>query len=339
MAIPISEFFTVTTKIEVGGVTALDFGRGLVLTTDNSISAGGAGKVGYYTDAEQVNGVFGSDSEPGKAAAKWFSYDPYPQGLYIGRWAANTVSTSLQGDTPSALDDLTLANATFSLYGEDVTVDLSSQTTFAAVASTIATAITSTGYTGALVEAAYNIAGGDQGSRYDAGTTVTVSPPAGGGTAATATVTVSSGALTVVTITEGGSGYTADDVITLTIGNAGSGSSADLSNLVIAFERTAIAPQLVGATFQYVDNAFLLTLSGSSEIDPPYFGATGDGTDISVALGLAQSSSPTYLEGSDAESPADAVGVIAGLVSDRPIYLALDEGCPAVYGAGQSVID
>ena len=334
MAIPVSEFFRVTTRIEVGGVIRQQFGRGLLLTTEDDIPAGGTGKAQYFTDNDGVRAVFAADTEAAKAAAKWFGYDPYPQGLYIGRWANVAVPTTLTGGTTSALSALQSATATFRFLEEDVSVDTSSATTFAAVASTIATAVTTTGYTGGLAEQSYNVAGGDQGTDYNAATTVTVSAPTGGGTAATATVTVTAGKITALEITDGGSGYTTSDSVVFTLGGVGSGTGADLTNLTILLERGAISPELNGATFTYAGNRFLLTLAGQDALDPPYFEAhsAGSGTDISAALGLDQDSAPVYRRGADAEAPSDAVAAIAGIVTDRPTYLMLDNSCPLVYG-------
>ena len=338
MAIPVSEFFKVTTRIEVGGVVREQFGRGLLLTTEDDLPAGGTGKAQYFTDNDGVREVFASGTEAAKAAAKWFGYDPYPQGLYIGRWANVAVSTTLRGAAPSVLSALVSSTATFRILEEDVSVDTSGATTYATVASTIATALTTTGYTGALAEQSYNVAGGDQGSSYNSATTVTVSAPAGGGTAATATVTVTAGKITALEITDGGSGYTTTDSITFTLASIGSGTSANLANLTILLERGAISPELTGATFTYVDNRFLLTLAGQDALEPAYFEthSAGSGTDISAALGMADDDNPVYLRGADAEAPSDAVAAIARIVSDRPTYLMLDNGCPATYGGDDS---
>ena len=334
MAIPVSEFFRVTTRIEVGGVVRAQFGRGLLLTTEDDLPAGGLGKAQYFTDNDAVREVFASGTEAAAAAAKWFGYDPYPQGLYIGRWANVAVPTTLTGGAHSALSALQSATATFRFLEEDVSVDTSSDATLAAVAGTIATAMTTTGYTGALAEQSYNVAGGDQGSDYNSATTVEVSPPAGGGTAATATVTVTAAKITALEITDGGSGYTTSDSVTFTLGSVGSGTGADLTNLTILLERGAISPELAGATFTYAGNRFLLTLAGQDALAPAYFEAhsAGSGTDISAALGMDEASSPEYLRGADAEAPSDAVAAIAGIVSDRPTYLMMDNSCPLTYG-------
>ena len=272
------------------------------------------------------------------AAADWFGFDPYPQGLYIGRWARETVATSLTGGAPGSVAAIAVANATFRAGGGDATVDLSGESTYAGIASAVQAELRQGAPTGALVLASYPVAGGDQGSNYGNGVTVDVSAPGSGGTTATATVTRgTSNAITEVTIVTGGSGYTEADTLTITIDNADSGSGVNFRsvNSELALERNPIAPALASATFTYSGNRFELGLASSGELDPPYFEthSAGSGTDISGLLGMAQANSPVYKRGSDAESPSDAVAAINRIVASRPTYLMIDYETPETYGA------
>ena len=141
--VEISEFFRVTTRIQTGGVATRDFGRGLLLTTDDSLAAGGSGKAKYFSGLDLVKADFAGDSEPVRAATRWFSYADRPQGLYIGRWAHDDVPTTLRGGPPAATGaaPLNSANGSFEVNGQKVTVDLSGAATYAAIATAVQTAI------------------------------------------------------------------------------------------------------------------------------------------------------------------------------------------------------
>ena len=338
MVLPISRFFKVTSRIEVGGVVTQNFGRGLMLTTDSTLPAGGTGKAKFYTDNDAVRDDFDSDSGPAEAAADWFGFDPYPQGLYIGRWARETVATSLISGAPGSVNAIAVANATFRVEGADATVDLSGETTYAGIAAAVQTELRNGTPTGSLALATYPVAAGDQGSGYGNSASVNVSAPGAGGTTATASVTRgTSNAITAVTIVTGGSGYTESDTPTITINNADSGTSVNFRsvNAAIALEYDPLAPSLASATFTYSGNRFELGLSSSGELDPPYFQthSAGSGTDISGLLGMAQANSPNYKRGSDAESPSDAVAAINRIVASKPTYLMVDYETPETYGA------
>ena len=143
-----STFVQVRTSIEAGAVPRLAFGRGLLVTTNARLSAGGQQKARLFNDIASVNAACGAASDAAAAAAVWFSADPQPQGLYLGRWADTDVATTLRGGAaPSAADmgALDAANGTFTLNGNDVTVNLSAQDTYAAIASAIQTQIQAIG--------------------------------------------------------------------------------------------------------------------------------------------------------------------------------------------------
>ena len=156
MALDISTFVDITTQVAAGGVPLERFGRGLLITTDDAISAGGSGKVQLYTTLNGFSGDFDA-GDAMDAASVWFSADPIPQGLWVGRWAATDVSTSLRGGAaPSTANaaPLNSAAASFSINGEDVTANLSSAATYAAIATVLQAALASA-ITGATV--AYDV--------------------------------------------------------------------------------------------------------------------------------------------------------------------------------------
>ena len=141
MAIDVGRVIQINTRTSVGGVPAAEFGLGLLLTTKDAIAAGGSGKVQEFSSHEAVLAAF-SGANALAAAATWFSADPPPKALLVGRWASADVPTTLRGGAaPSAVSALAVANATFTVGGNTVTVNLSSAGTYDAVATAIQTAI------------------------------------------------------------------------------------------------------------------------------------------------------------------------------------------------------
>lgn len=245
-SLPVSTFVDISTSIAGGGVPRLPFGRGLLVTIDDTLSAGGSGKTAIFNNINQVITRFGGTGAVVDAATTWFSADPQPQGLWIGRWASVDVSTTLTGSAPTVAAGaapLNSATASFSLNGNTVTTDLSAASTYAAIATALQVQI------------------------------------------------------------------------------------------------VAIGGIFSGATVQYqaAPSSFVLTLAGSSEIDPAYFGTVATGTDISTELGMAEASVPTYRQGHDAETAVEAVNAMVALATTGPpvaIMLASDApdtaGVPAV---------
>ena len=145
--LPISTFVQVATAIEAGGVLRTEFGTGLLVTTDSAIPAGGAQKMSVYADAQSVREA-GISGEALKAAQVWFSADPAPHSLYIGRWADTDVDTTLQGSAPVSpvTAPLTANDGSFviTLDGTEhaiTGINLTAAMTGAAVAAAVQTAI------------------------------------------------------------------------------------------------------------------------------------------------------------------------------------------------------
>ena len=141
--LPISTFVKIATSIAAGGVLRTDYGTGLLISTEDGIPAGGAGKIKGYADIEAVMADW-TGGEALAASRVWFGGDAEPHSLYIGRWATADVDTTLAGTTPSAAGaaPLNAANASFAINGENLTaIDLSAATTFAAIATALQTAL------------------------------------------------------------------------------------------------------------------------------------------------------------------------------------------------------
>ena len=278
--LPISTYVDIDTQISAGGVLRTEFGTGLLVTVDGAISAGGSGKARLFSDAEGVTDVFGS-GEVLSDALIWFGQSS-AKSLYIGRWANVDVATVLRGGTPGAVSALAVPNASFSVDGADVTVDLSAATTFAAIATALQGSLSASPVA--------SIAVATNGSGYiQASTTVTIT--GGGGTGATATATVAGGAVTSVTVTAGGSGYTSVPAVTIVSTGVGTGATATATLGAV----TAITTALTGATVAYDAGSFVLTLAGADDVG--YFGtdSLGTGTDISGLLGFRSDSARSGL--------------------------------------------
>ena len=143
MPLEISDIVDVSAQTYAGGVARADFGRGLFLTTDDTLDAGGSGKVGVYSSLRALQAVFASDSEPYKAGSIWFAQDPHPRPLLVGRWAKSAVSTIITGGTPSDAGDIDDLNAaTFSLGGYTLTpIDFSGAANHTAQAAALQAAL------------------------------------------------------------------------------------------------------------------------------------------------------------------------------------------------------
>ena len=137
----LSTFIDVSTSVAGGGIPRRAFGRGLLVSTDSNLSAGGSTKAKLFTSLSDAEDFFSSTSETLAAARAWFSASPPAQGLYVGRWADTAVSTSLRGSTPAAVSEFSEVNSTFTVNGNTVTADLSSASTYSAVATALQTAI------------------------------------------------------------------------------------------------------------------------------------------------------------------------------------------------------
>ena len=140
----INDVVRVTSTIRGGGVATDAFGGGLIITTDDTLPAGGVNKIARFGSLDGVLDVFADGSDPAEAASAWFRIEPAPGPLRIGRWATAEVPTALIGGQVTAAADsgnLDASNASFSIDDIDVSVDISSADTYTAIAAIIQTAI------------------------------------------------------------------------------------------------------------------------------------------------------------------------------------------------------
>ena len=315
-SLPISTYVDIATAIAAGGVLRTDFGTGLLITTDPALPAGGDLKSQVFRDRQQAAGLLDAGSAL-SAATVWFSREG-ARSLNIGRWAETAVATTLDGSTPGSITALAITNAAFVVDGAEVTVDLNSAATYAALAAAIEAGIANGALTGRLLRV--NVS--DGGQNYVAATTTAAfaaAPP--GGTDATGDVVVdSTGEVTGVNITDAGEGYLVAPSVTISDSGAGTGALA-----TSALQNAGATANLTGARFDYINGAFVLSVVQPVDIGG-FLEAPSSGTDISDLLGMGVNSTPDYKQGHSQESITDAADEMIALAGEggAPVALMLD---------------
>ena len=159
MPFDIRDVVRVTSTIQASVEPTVDLGRTLFLTVDSSVlNAGGAGKIRTYTRFSEVADDFGATTEPYIAAQRYFAQDPFPRNLLIGRWASAEVFSQILGGAPGTLATLqAISTGSFVFGGEAATtVDLSSASSLADVATVIQAALRATPFDLAAATVTYN---------------------------------------------------------------------------------------------------------------------------------------------------------------------------------------
>ena len=278
--LPISTFVDVSTAIQAGGVLRTEFGTGLLVTTDDALPAGGSAKAQVFRDIDAVNAVFDA-GDAFDGASVWFSADPSPKSLYIGRWAPTDVSTVVMGGTPAAVSAIAVANGSFRVGDDDVTVNLSSASTYAAIASAIETSLATGGISDVNLTA--------MGSGY--ATAPAVGFTGGGGLGATATATIS-GTVSAIAVATGGSGYVGGTTTATITGGGGSGATA--SATVLLGVVTAIAVTNGGAGYSGAPTVTIVDSGGGGTGATATATISAEVTTVTVtAPGTGYSSAPT----------------------------------------------
>ena len=141
-SLPVDQLITVRSTIAPAAAVQRDFGRTLLITTDDDLP-GGTGRTRIFPRLSQVDDVFLTTSQPYRAAATYFSQSPYPRPLVIGRWADTASGARLRGGAPGTLAQLQAITAgAMDIGGLSLTaVDLSAAGSLAAVATAVQTAI------------------------------------------------------------------------------------------------------------------------------------------------------------------------------------------------------
>ena len=365
--LPISTFVKITTPIAAGGSLRTEYGAGLLVTTEDGIPAGGAGKIKRYADIEAVMADFAT-GEALAAARVWFGGDAEPHPLFIGRWATAPVPTTLTGGVPGApgVAPLTAANGSLSINGIDVTgVNLSATTTAAAVATAVQAALRTVSGFGAATFAYNATLNGGVGGYVITVPTVPTSVAAaatfGTGTSEVVVTADAAGAagnnISVALVDPSANNQTLSvsvvgQAITASLATGAAGAiTTTAAQLTAAINANAAASALVtatGAGVGIVAAAAATNLTGGATVGVAAAitdGALGDaatGTAIATALGLDSASSPVYAQGHVTETLSEALAEMlpqstasvdgAQASGGSPTLPMVDGSCPAVVG-------
>ena len=121
MALPIDNIIRISVSRTPAAQARAGFGRTLLLTRDNSVlDPAGAQKVRVYNRLSEVVESFASDTEPYKAATRYFSFSPTPKGLLIGRFNNASQNAIVEGDILSAAPTTAVAVNTIQIAGSNV---------------------------------------------------------------------------------------------------------------------------------------------------------------------------------------------------------------------------
>ena len=153
----ISEVVRVSASIVPRGELRKTFGVTLFVTTDEDfLDATGAGRLKTYTDIASVGKDFATTSEPYVAAQRYFSQEPFPKALIVGRWAKGNVSSEIRTGKITASAPTTAlkqSDGSFRILGTNVTgINTSSSTSWTAFATVLTTKINGTALSGFTVE-------------------------------------------------------------------------------------------------------------------------------------------------------------------------------------------
>ena len=158
MALRVSDFIEVTATVS-GGAPAVTFGRTLFLSPDTTLPAGGAGKVGVFSNLSSLGEEFDSTSEPYRAGLRYFAQDPFPKPFLVGRWANALANTQIVGGAPAAVADISgtaVSDGSLRLESTDITgISFAQNATYANIATSLQTAINAAQTTWSAATVAY----------------------------------------------------------------------------------------------------------------------------------------------------------------------------------------
>ena len=316
--LPVSTVVDIDTAIRSGGVLRTQFGTGLLITLDDALPAGGSNKAQVYADIASVNAALSAGTAL-DAATVWFGADPPPKSLYIGRWATVDVPTTLQGGTPGSQADIAVANASLRINDADTTIDLSSATTYAAIATALQAALASGRVTGATITAGGTLL---CPSYYNRCFCRWWRDPASDRLGSNFRWRG-----------DGNHYHGRGRGIHLRPDNHDCGHRRGYTGATATATLGGLTAALAGATMVYTAGAFVLTLSGADNIGFMESHSQAVGTDISGLLAMRQDSAGVaYLTGHDTEAVVDAVGEMVRLASGAtPVALMRDSGTPQAH--------
>lgn len=179
MSLPFSKFVPISAKVQSPAFTTEK--KHMLLATTNALFGTETPFKEYSGSAALTNFArdFGTASVDYEIARKYFNFQSKtgtaPEKLVVARWYKTAAAPFVKGSKPSSLAILkTFTDASFVLdisgTSATITADLSAATSYADVANTLESAITTAGFTGATVQyssvtGGFVITGGTAGSK------------------------------------------------------------------------------------------------------------------------------------------------------------------------------
>ena len=331
--IPVSSIINVQVNLAPIAAPYANFNSLLIVGDSNVIDVGQ--RIRSYGTLSAVAADFGTAAQEYLAAQLFFSQQPQPNQLYIGRWANAATAGLLHGSTLVGAQQLLANFASITNGGLNIAINgaaanvtglnFASATNLNGVASTLQTAL-------AALSAGTTVTWNGQYFTITSGTT-------GAGAAASLTATFSANPAANDTITI--NGVTITFVSALTTGNQvliGANAAATIQNLltfvkasaltgltalnygattgtfVVTFPTTGIAGNSIAVT----KSSTAITLSGATltgGIVPSTvsYGTTGAGQDISALFGLTSTTASPPVAGANAETLVAAIQALDSL--------------------------
>ena len=182
-ALPLDRVIRITSTITATQPLRADFGRTLLVTTDDALRPPSS-RTKVYSGIAGVAADFATTSNAYLDAQKYFGISPYPKNLVMGRWATSGAGARLQGGAPGSLVQLqTVTAGALGVGGLALTgLDFSALTSFAGVATAVETALNAASVAVGVWAVATNytvgtVAEGSDGNFYTALVTQTGNDP------------------------------------------------------------------------------------------------------------------------------------------------------------------
>ena len=330
----VSDLINVTVNLSPEAAKGADLNTLLINGASNVIDV--SERFRDYPNIDAVAADFGTSAPEYFAALLYFQQVPQPNSLAIGRWAKTATHGALNGGILNATQQAMAAWTVISNGGVNFNIDGAAQN----LAGLDFTAQTNLNGVASVINAALSPNGTCvwDGSRF-----IITSPTTGAGTKATGTVTFTTNAADLDTLTINGVVITFKAATPT--GNQvliGSSAAATAANLQAFLNATAVAGLLVNSystalsvlTIAYntvgtAGNSITLakssthltlsaaTLLGGTVPSAVAYATAGAGTDISAQLKLVTGAASPPVPGLAAESPADCMAIMLNRFSSQ----------------------
>lgn len=117
----VSDVIDVTVSISPVAVPTRNFGAGILIGSTDVIDV--FERMRRYSSIEDIGGDFGTTDPEYAAAARFFSQDPQPSLLYVGRWARTATRGVLRGGVLTSAEKLLSAWTTVTSGGFKISID------------------------------------------------------------------------------------------------------------------------------------------------------------------------------------------------------------------------